>query len=77
MILKLNNIEKAAFLLIIVSGLNWGLAGFVGLDLIRLILNIIPIVAKTVYALVNLSAIFLLYEVLKPAKDKVLKSAKD
>ena len=66
MILKLNGIEKAAFLLIIITGFNWGLAGFVGFDLIHVILRIVPIVAKTVYALVNLSAIFLLYEILKP-----------
>jgi len=66
MVLKLNGIEKAAFLLIVISGLNWGLAGFVGFDLIHVVLHIVPVIAKTVYALVNLSAIFLLYELLKP-----------
>lgn len=66
MILKLNGLEKAAFLLIVISGFNWGLAGFVGFDLIHVVLRVIPIVAKTVYALVNLSAVFLLYELLKP-----------
>ena len=71
MILKLNTIEKVAFLLIIISGLNWGLAGFVGFDLIHVVLNIVPIIGKAVYALVNLSAIFLLYEVLiKPSINK-------
>lgn len=65
MILKLNNIEKTLFLIVIISGFNWAMAGFLGIDLIRFFIGIIPIVAKTVYAIVNLSAIFLLYEVLR------------
>ena len=68
MIIQLNRFEKAAYLLIVICALNWGLAGFVGFDLIHLLLQTIPILAKTVYALVNLSAIFLLYEALKSPK---------
>ena len=69
MILKLNRVEKAAFLLILISGLNWGLAGFIGFDLIHFILRLVPIIARTVYALVNLSAIFLLYEILISTRE--------
>lgn len=68
MVIKLNKFEKAAYLLIVICGLNWGLAGFVGFDLIHVVLRAIPILAKIVYALVNLSAIFLLYELLKPTQ---------
>ncbi|MEX0918437.1 MAG: DUF378 domain-containing protein [Candidatus Paceibacterota bacterium] len=49
-----------AFILVIVGGLNWLLVGAFGLDLVDYLLGTIPLVAKTVYILVGLSAVYLL-----------------
>jgi uncharacterized membrane protein YuzA (DUF378 family) len=44
-------------LLLIIGGLNWGLA-ILGINLVTMILGGIPILVTIVYALVGISAIF-------------------
>lgn len=55
---KLNVIDIIALILLIIGGLNWGLAIF-NINLVPLIFRI-DIVIKIVYALVGLSAIYIL-----------------
>lgn len=51
----------AAFTLVIIGGLNWGLVGlFGGFNLVKAILGSIPILENIIYILVGLSAIYLL-----------------
>lgn len=47
-----------AFILLVVGGLNWGLAVF-NINLVEMLLGS-GVLAKTVYGLVGLSAVFLL-----------------
>lgn len=47
-----------AFALVIIGGLNWGLTAF-GYNLVDWLLGAWPVVAKTVYVLVGLSAVYL------------------
>jgi len=44
---------------VIIGGLNWGLVGALGIDLVDLILGSIPILARIVYIVVGLAAIYL------------------
>ena len=48
---------KIAFLLTIIGGLNWGLIGFFGLDLVAVLFGNMTMAARIVYALVGLSAV--------------------
>ena len=44
--------------LLVVGGLNWGLVGLFDFDLVATLFGSIPVVQKTVYVLVGLSAIY-------------------
>ena len=56
--LKMKALHVIAFVLVIVGGLNWGLTAF-GYNLVSLLLGSWPMVEKTVYVLVGLSAIYI------------------
>lgn len=51
-------IEKIALVLVIIGGLNWGLYGLFGLDLVATIFGSMTILSKIVYVLVGLSALY-------------------
>jgi len=55
---KLNVIDIIALILLIIGGLNWGLALF-NINLVPLIFRV-DILIKIVYALVGISAIYIL-----------------
>ena len=42
----------------VVGGLNWGLVGLFDFDLVETLFSSIPVIQKTVYVLVGLSAIY-------------------
>ena len=48
-------------ILLIIGGINWGLYGLMGMDLVAMILGGIPILATIVYALVGLSGLYAAY----------------
>jgi len=56
-----NVIDWIALVLVIVGGVNWGLVGALNLDLVQLILGGIPILAKIVYILVGIAALYTIY----------------
>jgi len=45
-----------AFLLVVIGGLNWGLIGLFGFDLVRAVLGFSDLLVRLVYILVGLSA---------------------
>lgn len=54
--------------LVIVSGLNWGLVGFLNFDLVAAIFGDMSFLSKLVYDLVGLSAVYLLVSLLSKKK---------
>lgn len=50
-----------ALLLLVVGGLNWGLVGFFGFDLVAWIFGDMSNLSRVVYWLVWLSAVFVAY----------------
>lgn len=54
-------INWIAFILVIVGGLNWGLVGFFDYDLVSSIFGEMSGAARVVYALVGLSALYLIF----------------
>ena len=47
-----------AVVLLVVGGLNWGLVGFFGFDLVGAIFGEMSFVSRLVYSLVGLSALY-------------------
>lgn len=57
---NLNALDWIALILVIVGGLNWGLVGIFGFDLVAWIFASILVVARIVYVLVALAAIYMI-----------------
>ncbi|MBP6930099.1 DUF378 domain-containing protein [Patescibacteria group bacterium] len=66
---KLGTVDWLVLVLVIVGGLNWGLVGFFQFDLVAWIFgDAANVLARIVYALVGLSAVYLLVTVGKLGK---------
>ncbi|HUX16162.1 MAG TPA: DUF378 domain-containing protein [Phycisphaerae bacterium] len=56
--MNLRGIDFLAVVLVVVGGLNWGLVGLFNFDLVQAILGGVPILARLVYLLVGLAAVY-------------------
>ena len=56
---RLNALEWIALILVIVGGLNWGLVGIFKFDLVAAIFGQMSVLARVIYTLVGLSAVFM------------------
>ena len=54
----MKTLNLIALILVIIGGLNWGLVGLVGLDLVATLLGAMTVLSRIVYVLVGLSAIY-------------------
>lgn len=63
--MKGSTLDLVAMILVIVGGLNWGLVGLFQLDLVATIFGSIAWLAKIVYILVGLSALWMIYMMTK------------
>lgn len=64
----MNAMDWIAFILVIIGALNWGLIGVFDFDLVATIFGVMTMLARLVYILVGLSAIYLLATSGKMAK---------
>jgi len=60
-----NVLDWIALILIIIGGLNWGLVGIFNLDIVAKVFSSIPIIAKIVYILVGIAALYTIYFLFK------------
>jgi hypothetical protein len=58
-------IDWIALVLVIIGGLNWGLVGLFDFDLVASIFGAMSTVARIVYALVGIAALWTIYYVAK------------
>lgn len=56
-----NWMRTTALVLTIIGGLNWGLVGFFGFDLVAYIFGPMSLLSRIIYALVGLSAITMMF----------------
>ena len=63
--MKKNIFDWIAMVLVIVGGLNWGLVGLFGFDLVAALFGSIPVLQNIVYILVGLSAAYMIYYAMK------------
>ncbi len=54
----MKGLSLVAFVLLIIGGLNWGLVGLFGFDLVATIFGDMSIIARVVYVLVGVSALY-------------------
>jgi len=65
---SLNALDWVALVLVIVGGLNWGLVGILNFNLVAALFGDMSVLARIVYALVGLSAVYLAVVSLSLAK---------
>ena len=65
-----NIIHTIAFILVIIGGLNWGLIGLSGFDLVVFIFEPLSLMTRLIYILVGLSAMWLLITAFLPDKKE-------
>jgi uncharacterized membrane protein YuzA (DUF378 family) len=58
---KMNAWSWIAVILLIIGGLNWGLVGFFKYDLVAAIFGDMSGVTRVIYALVGLSALYMIF----------------
>lgn len=54
----MRTLDVLTAVLVIVGGLNWGLVGLFGFDLVATLFGDMSVISRTVYALVGLSAAY-------------------
>ncbi len=59
--MEMNPVEWVAVILVVVGGLNWGLYGLLGMDIINVLLGVFPPLDTIAYVLVALSAVYLVW----------------
>lgn len=57
---KLNVLDWVSLVLVVVGGLNWALVGLLNFDLVAAILGEMSLLARIVYVLVGLAAVYML-----------------
>ena len=62
---KMNALDWAAMVLLIVGGLNWGLVGIFNVDLVAALFGEQTPISRVVYVLVGLSALYSIYTSIK------------
>ncbi|MEW5908089.1 MAG: DUF378 domain-containing protein [Patescibacteria group bacterium] len=61
-------LDWIAIILLIIGGLNWGIIGFLGIDYITAFLG--DLIARIVYIIVGLSAIYVIIDMPKMIKKE-------
>ena len=59
--MKMCGLHNAAFALVVVGALNWGLVGALNMNLVEMLLGQWPMVERVVYILVGVSALALCF----------------
>lgn len=60
---KLNALDWVAVILVVIGGLNWGLVGLFGFNLVNSIFGEMSIVSRIVYDVVGLASLYLVFSV--------------
>ena len=60
-----NVIDWIALVLVIIGAVNWGLVGAADIDLVKLALGEMTVIARVVYGLVGLAGLYTIYYAVK------------
>jgi uncharacterized protein len=56
----LTAVDWLFFILLVIGGINWGLVGLLGLDLVALLFGPMTLISRIVYILVGVAAVYIL-----------------
>ncbi len=59
--MKLNPIEKVAYILLVIGGINWGLVGWLDYNLVDEIFGVGSTASRVIYAIVGVAALYVIY----------------
>ena len=62
-------ISKIVLALVIIGGLNWGLVGAFGFDLVAFLFGPMSMLSRIVYILVGLASVWILFDSFYPSKE--------
>ncbi len=65
---SLKAMDKLALVLVVIGGLNWGLVGILNFNLVTTLFGDMSMIGRVVYALVGLSAVYVLMTLGKLAR---------
>lgn len=60
---------KLATILLIIGGLNWGLVGLFGFDLVAAIFGSMTLLSRVVYVIVGVAAVYTLFPMMMKKKE--------
>ena len=63
--MKANALDKIAYVLLIIGGVNWGLVGWVKYNLVDSIFGAGSTGSRVVYAIVGLASLYAIYSIIK------------
>lgn len=63
--MRLNIVDVVAFILVIVGGINWGLVGLFDYNLVESLFGANSSLSRSIYVLVGLAAVYMLYPLFK------------
>lgn len=69
--MEMTALDKTAYSLVVIGGLNWGLIGFFKYNLVDKIFN--DGLSRFIYAVVGLAAVYCLYGIVKMKADEAKK----
>lgn len=56
----MKTIDYIALILVIIGAINWGLIGFLGFDLVRVVFGDMTLVSRIVYAVIGICGLYAL-----------------
>lgn len=65
---KMNEVDWAALVFMVIGAINWGLVGAFKLDVVAVVFGTSPWLARVVYILVGVSGLYWFYKMVKMRK---------
>ena len=62
-------ISKGVLALVLIGGINWGLVGVFQFDLVAFLFGAMSILSRTIYILIGLAAVWILFSSFSPDKE--------
>jgi uncharacterized membrane protein YuzA (DUF378 family) len=63
--MRMNALDSIAYWLVVIGGINWGLIGFFDYNLVGELFGFDSVLTNIIYALVGLSALYMIYTYFK------------
>ncbi|HSX02493.1 MAG TPA: DUF378 domain-containing protein [Candidatus Saccharimonadia bacterium] len=68
--MKMNALDKLAYVLVVIGGFNWGLVGWLNVNLVDSIFGVGSVLARVIYAIVGLASLYMIYAMVKMMSTK-------